>query len=157
MKRIFSVNNTSNFTDAGLLIARLGISALMLTHGIPKLLMLLSGDTANFPSVMGLSAGISLGLAVFAEVVCSVLLLAGFATRLSVIPLIVTMLVAVFFIHAADPFSVKESALHYLLVYAALFFTGSGKYSLDHFLTRKREIRELASAGTRNPRLSVYQ
>jgi putative oxidoreductase len=157
MKKVLSVNNTSNLTDAGLLVARLGISALMLTHGIPKLLMLLSGDSANFPAVLGLSAGISLGLAVFAEVVCSVFLLAGFATRLSVIPLIVTMLIAVFFIHAADPFSIKESALHYLLVYVALLFTGAGKYSVDYLITNKSQTRKVTSQKAQNPRLSVYQ
>jgi putative oxidoreductase len=157
MKKILSVNNTSNFTDAGLLIARVGISALMLTHGIPKLIMLFSGAPVTFPPVMGLSPELSLGLAVFAEVICSVLLLAGFATRLTVIPLIVTMLIAVFVIHAADPISVKESALHYLLVYTVLLFTGSGKYSLDHLLTHKGETGNIARTKAQNPRLAVYQ
>lgn len=48
MKKIFGVNNTSNTTDIALLIARLGIAALMLTHGIPKLGMLLLGHKYNF-------------------------------------------------------------------------------------------------------------
>jgi putative oxidoreductase len=157
MKKVLSVNNTSNLTDAGLLIARVGISALMLTHGIPKLFMLLSGAPVSFPPVMGLSPELSLGLAVFAEVICSVLLLAGLATRLAVLPLIVTMLIAVFVIHAADPVSIKESALHYLLVYTVLLFTGSGKYSLDYLLTRKIATRHIAGTKTQNPRLAVYQ
>jgi putative oxidoreductase len=122
MKKIFSVNNTSNTTDIALLVARVGIAALMLTHGIPKLGMLLSGAPVQFPPVMGMSAELSLGLTVFAEVFCSVFLLAGFATRLATVPLIITMLVAVVFIHAADPIGVKEPALHYLLVYIVLLF-----------------------------------
>ena len=115
MKKIFSVNKGTT-TDIALIIARISIAALMLTHGIPKLVMLFSGAPVQFPQVLGMSAEFSLALAVFAEVFCSILLLAGFATRLAVIPLAITMLVAVFLIHAADPLSVKEPALHYLLV-----------------------------------------
>ena len=86
---------------------------------------------------MGMSPALSLTLAVFAEVICSLLLLFGLGTRLAVIPLIVTMLIAVFFIHGADPFAKQELGLHYLLVYLLLLFAGSGRYSLDKVLTAK--------------------
>lgn len=132
MRKIFTINNTSDATDIGLLIARIGIAILMFTHGIPKLLLLFSEAPIQFPSVMGMSAELSLCLAIFAEVICSVFILIGFATRLAALPLIVTMLIAAFFIHLADPFSVKESSLHYLLVYIVFLFTGSGKYSVDN-------------------------
>lgn len=120
-----------------ILIARVGIAVLMLTHGLPKLSMLLSGDPIQFPPIMGLTPALSLGLAVFAEVFCSVLLLVGFATRLAVVPLIITMLVAVLIIHAADAFQMKEAGLHFLLVYVVLLFTGSGRYSVDNLLQAK--------------------
>src|SRR5690606_22017425 len=100
-----------------LLVARVGIAALMLTHGIPKLMSLFSGEPVQFASVMGMSATISLGLAVFAEVFCSVLILVGFGTRFATLPLIVTMVVAVFVFHVADPFNVKETGLMYLLAF----------------------------------------
>ena len=137
MKKLFSVTHTSGTTSLALLIARFGIAALMLTHGIPKMGMLFSGETVQFLPFMGMSAEISLGLAVFAEVICSLFLLAGFATRLASIPLIFTMLVAVFMVHAADPFSSKEAGLHYLLVYVALLLSGAGKYSVDYLLQGK--------------------
>lgn len=143
MKKILSLNNTSNATDFALLIARLGIAALMLTHGIPKLMMLLSGASVQFPSVLGMSAEFTLWFAIFAEVVCSVFLLAGFATRLAVFPLIITMLVAAFLIHGADPLNVKEPALLYLLFYVVLFYAGSGKYSLDYVLHRKNSYSDV--------------
>ena len=137
MKKIIHVNNHLNVTGFALLIARLGIAALMLTHGIPKLMMLLSGAPIQFPPVMGMSPEFSLALAVFAEVFCSVLIIAGFATRLATIPLIITMLVAIMIIHSADPIAVKEPAIHYLLVYIVLLFAGSGKYSVDYLLQAK--------------------
>jgi putative oxidoreductase len=135
MKKILNVQPL--YMDSVLLIARVVIAVLMLVHGLPKLAMLFSGDPVVFPAVMGMSPEISLLLAVFAEVICSVLILIGLGTRLAVIPLIVTMLVAILFIHMNDPFSSKEMGIHYLLVYVLLFITGSGKYSADRLLLSK--------------------
>lgn len=155
MKRIFNVAQAPNPTDIALLIARAGIAALMLTHGVPKLLMLFSGGPVQFPAVFGMSAGLSLALTVFAEVLCSIFLLIGFATRLAVIPLAITMLVAVFIIHASDPLLVKESGLHYLLVYVALFLAGSGKYSVDYLLQVKRSAISYSGREAESSELAV--
>ena len=103
---------------------------MMLVHGIQKLQMLF-GDTIQFPSVLGMSPFVSLAFAVFAQVVCSILILIGLSTRLATIPLIITMLVAVIFIHGGDPFAKQELGLHYLMVYVTFFMLGSGKYSVD--------------------------
>lgn len=151
MKKILNVNNTSQATGIALLIARAGIAVLMLSHGIPKLVTLFSGAPVQFPAVMGMSAELGLTLTVFAEVICSVFILAGFGTRLATVPLIVTMLVAALLIHAADPMKVKEPALQYLLVYLVLFFAGSGKYSIDYLLQRKRAPVALPHALKQEP------
>ena len=123
--------------DIALLAARIGIASLMLVHGMPKLIQLFSDEPVQFPAVLGMSAATSLTFAVLAEVFCSLLVLVGLATRIAVIPLIFTMLIAVFSYHSADPFAKQELGLHYILVYLMLLLTGSGKYSLD-FLLRKR-------------------
>ena len=114
------------------------MAALMLTHGLPKMDMLFSGDPIQFPLVMGMSPALSLALAVFAEVFCSVLLLTGMATRLATIPLIITMSVAVLSVHAADAFAKKEMAILYLVSYVILLLAGSGKYSIDHLFQGKQ-------------------
>ncbi len=85
-----------------------------------------------------MSPAFALGLTVFAEVVCSIFILVGFGTRLAVIPLAITMLVAVLMIHAADPFSNKEPGIHFLLLYVVLFITGSGRYSVDGLIQKKQ-------------------
>lgn len=131
MKTLINFNNSTARTDLAVLFLRIVIGVLMLTHGIPKLISLVSGDI-QFPGLFGLSPALSLGLAVFAEVICSVLILFGLGTRLATIPLMFTMLVAVFYIHAADPLATKEVAILYLLAYVILFFTGSGKYSVEN-------------------------
>jgi putative oxidoreductase len=157
MKKILSVNKASTVTDMALLIARIGIAGLMLTHGIPKLLMLLSGAPVQFPPVMGMSSEFSLGLTVFAEVVCSLLLFAGLATRLAAIPLAITMLVALVFMHASGPFAKQEPALQYLLVYILLLFAGSGKFSIDYLLQGKRSTAKPAISKVQDPTLAIYQ
>lgn len=131
MNKILKTDIDSTQVDVVLLILRIGVAALMLTHGLPKLQMLLAGGEIQFPGVMGLSPAISLSLAVFAEVIASLFLLFGLATRLAAIPLIITMMVAVFIIHASDPFAVKEMGLLYIFLYLPLLILGSGKYSLD--------------------------
>jgi len=130
-----------------LLILRIGVSGLMLTHGYPKLMQLFSGEPVSFASVLGLSATISLILAVFAEFFCSLFIIFGFYTRLAAIPLIVTMSVAAFHIHSDDPFSVKEKALLFLLFYIMLLLTGGGKFSVDYQLLRNKRKKNRRFTG----------
>jgi putative oxidoreductase len=134
MKKIFRLAIKNQQLDMVLLIVRITIASFMLFHGITKLQTLFSGTTIQFPDLLGTGATASLAFAVFAEVGCSILILLGLATRLAVIPLIITMLVAAFIVLGTQGFLKQELALIYLLVYIALFFTGSGKYSLDRLI-----------------------
>ncbi len=135
MKKILSVTPGEKMAGAALLLLRVGLGLMMLAHGLPKMQSLFSGEPIQFASVFGMSPEVSLGLAVFAEVGCSILLMLGLATRFAVVPLIVTMIIAVFVIHANDPFAKYEMGLHYLLGYMVLLITGAGRYSLDALIT----------------------
>jgi putative oxidoreductase len=138
MIRIFSTAQNKGLTNMMLFILRATVSCFMLVHGIGKWQMLMSGaDTSQFPDPLGVGHSTSLGLAVFAEVVCSALLFIGFATRLVVIPLIFTMVIAVFVIHGSQGFRERELASLHLLIYLLLLITGSGKYSIDHYIYKK--------------------
>ena len=117
-------------TDLGLFILRIGISALMLTHGIPKLMKLLEGNF-EFGDPIGLGPTVSLILAVIGEVFAPVLMIVGYKTRLAAIPAAITMAVAVFVVHAADPIGTKEKALLFLIGFVVIAICGAGKYSLD--------------------------
>lgn len=134
MKKIFTVKTAPNEIHLALFLIRVAFGGLMLVHGLPKMDMLLSGGPVQFPPVLGLSPVASLSLAVFAEVLCPLFLIAGLGTRLAVVPLIATMLVAVLVIHSADPFARQELAVLYLVPFVALLFSGSGKFSLDYLL-----------------------
>jgi putative oxidoreductase len=157
MKKLVTVNNNSTPVDLAILIARIAISVLMLTHGLPKAAQLFSGGPVQFPAIFGMSPALSLSLAVFAEVFCSVLLLFGFGTRLAAIPLAITMFVAIITVHAGDPISKSESALHYLLVYVVLLLAGSGKFSLDYLVQSRKAELKLAPVKIDDPTLSIYQ
>jgi len=135
MKTLFKVEHHSTNINMALLILRVSLGILMLVHGLPKMLSLFSGEPVQFPALIG-SPELSLSLAVFAEVICSVLILIGLGTRLATIPLIITMLVAVLYIHGSDPFVKQEIGLHYLIGYLVLLLTGSGKFSLDQLITK---------------------
>ena len=156
MKRIIATN-PSVTSSTLLLVLRIGVAALMLTHGVPKMMLLFAGGPVPFPPLLGLTPETALLLTVGAEVVCSLLLLAGAATRLAVLPLIITMLVAVFLIHGTDPFAKKELAVMYLLIYTALGIGGSGKYSLDYLLQRNKTAANKGVGETEDPTLFIYQ
>jgi putative oxidoreductase len=72
-------------------------------------------------------------------VFCSIAIILGFATRFVSIPLIITMFVAVFIIHADDPWQKKEFALLYLVPFLTLLFTGAGKFSLDAVIKKRKK------------------
>ena len=121
--------------DFGVLILRVGISCLMLTHGYAKLSGYLGGDHA-FADPIGIGEELSYILTILAEFGCSILLILGLFTRAALIPLIFTMLVVVFIVHGPDSFDKKEHGVSFLITYLSLFFTGPGKYSIDSKLYR---------------------
>lgn len=133
-----------NNIDIGLLLLRLTFGGLMLiNHGWGKMLTLFGDNPIQFADPIGIGATPSLALAVFAEVLCALLIVLGLFTRLAVIPLIVTMLVAVFVVHISDPFKKMEMAILYLIPFVVLLLNGGGRYALDavFFNKNKRRIR----------------
>lgn len=87
----FSTNTSMDF---GVLLLRLGVGAMMLVHGIPKLGMLISGNWAAFQDPLGIGNFLSLLLCVGAEFGCSILIFLGLFTRLASLLLIINMCVA---------------------------------------------------------------
>lgn len=134
---VFNSGFYSNTASTALLILRVVIGIFMLTHGWGKMETLFSGETIQFADPIGLGANFSLALAVFAEVLCSILLIIGLGTRLAAIPLLITMLVAAFIVHANDGFGKQEFALLYAVIYLTIALIGAGKYSLDYLISKK--------------------
>ncbi len=136
--KIFTANPENNLTnEIAMTLVRIAVGCMMaFGHGMGKL-----------PPQEGFIAGVTaLGfpapeffawLAALAEFGGGLLLAAGLLTRFNAMALSVTMLVAAFGRHLDDPYKVKELSLLYLLVFILFMIKGSGRWSLDHFLSKK--------------------
>ena len=121
----------NSLSDLGFLVVRLLAGGMMLTHGLPKFDRLFGEGPVKFADPFGLGPEISLGLVIFAEVGCSLLVMAGFKTRWATLPLLFTMLMASFYAHGSDPFSEKELSLLFFTSFLSILISGGGRYSLD--------------------------
>lgn len=137
-------NSKSNpiVVDIVLLLVRVFVGFAMLSHGYTKLQLLLEDDEIKFFDFLGLGPQISLILTIFAEFVCSIFLILGLFTRISLGFLIFTMIVAGFVVHSADPFEKRELSFIYLSVYLLLLAFGAGRISVDHMIAERRRASE---------------
>ena len=138
MNNSYKTNISLANIDLGLLIFRIGIGALMLTHGFPKLLDFFVAEEINFADPIGVGVEVTFGLAVFAEFVCSIFIIFGFLTRFAAIPIFLTMAVAAFIVHAPDGFGKQELPLLFMLGFILLAICGGGKYSLDYLIQNRK-------------------
>ena len=120
----------------GILFLRVAVSIMMLTHGIPKMLMLCQGQGAAWMNPLGVGATLSLFLCAFAECVCSVTLMLGFLSRLSALVLVFNFWVVVFVFERDATWAQVELPLLYLVCYGTLLCTGGGAFSLDRLISR---------------------
>lgn len=133
MLQLLRLSFLNGLQDVGLLLLRVSLGfTMLLLHGWSKFQ---NFDTIapKFLPLFGLPSSLSLALAVFAEVACSVLLILGLFTRFAALNLAVTMAVAFFIAHKGAFTGDKpgELAFIYLTGFVALIFTGGGKYSAD--------------------------
>lgn len=114
----------------GLFVFRVSFSGMLLVHGIPKLLEVLQGDF-SFGDPIGVGAVISKILVVISEVICPLLIIIGYKTRLAAIPTVIMMMVAAFVVHRSDSFATKELALLYMFAFIVIALVGAGRFSAD--------------------------
>lgn len=119
------------------LLLRVIFGGIFLYFGIFKLQMF-DQLINNFSDPIGIGGRLTYILVLFAEVVCAFFVTIGFFTRLSVIPIFIVMVVVCFIVHAKEPF--VEKILPFLLLSLSLlvFITGSGRYSIDSMIQKKR-------------------
>lgn len=136
MKRVFLSTTSPLLTGLALLILRIGFAGLMIPHGYDKLVHF-ADYKGKFISFLGMSMQVSLGLNIFAEFFCSILIVVGLFTRLATIPLIISMLVALCIAHNGDITGKGQEATLFLLAFVSLAITGAGKYSLDEVVFKQ--------------------
>lgn len=134
-RMLFPTEPMLSLSSTILLIARICLGTLFLSHGIQK--WLYYGELySNFPDPLHVGSAWSLILVIIAEVVCSAFFIFGFLYRLVLLPMIFAMGMAFFVIHdgALDG---GELSLFYMLAFLFMYFAGPGRYSVDAWL-RKR-------------------
>ena len=125
------------WSDASLLATRLvfGLS-MAFAHGQGKVppsdgfIGLVESLGFPAPAFFAWAAGLS-------EYIGGIFIALGLLTRVSGFFLLQTMLVAVFVMHADDPFKKMEMGLLYATVSLTLMATGAGRFSLDRLLADK--------------------
>jgi putative oxidoreductase len=125
-----------HYSSMGILVMRIGLGAMMITHGYPKLM--------GGPELWG-KIGLSMGnmgvhsyatfwgfMAAFAEGIGGLFVLLGLFFRPACILITFTMIVAAaHHIHAGDGLKGAGHAIELAFAYFGLIFIGPGKYSVD--------------------------
>ncbi|MCU7250854.1 DoxX family protein [Pseudomonas koreensis] len=117
--------------DAGLLFLRVsGGLFLLWVHGLPKLLDF-SAQLQLIEDPFHLGAHLTLSLAIFAEVLCPLLIVAGLLVRLACLPILSVLLVALLVVHLQ--WSVAEGQFGWLLLilFTTVFIAGPGRLALN--------------------------
>jgi len=124
--------------DLALLVLRLGFgAALALTHGRAKLaaparfIEALAKHDFPLPGFFGWAA-------ILSEFAGGLLLAVGLLTRPAATFVAITLGVAAFDFHSADPFAKRELALAYAVVALSVAIAGPGRYSLDNWIAAFR-------------------
>lgn len=141
MKKIIHIITNTNpagkLTDAALLIFRVLLSVeLIVAHGLKKIGVGVS-EAEQVPNPLHLPEAFNSLFADAANLVFPVFVIFGFFTRIAVLPILAVTLTGYFILHWNDALLVKDTPFMYSLCYLFLLFVGAGKYSVDHYLTKK--------------------
>lgn len=131
-----TTHENSIFSEGAITLLRFTAGILMAgLHGsgkVPPSEQLIGGVTAlGFPVPLAFA-----WFAGLAELLGGIFLAVGFLTRPSAILIAFTMLTAAFGVHLADPWSVKELSVLYLVVAIVFAVRGAGRWSVDNLIKK---------------------
>ena len=130
------LDSLGNYRNTGLLILRVGLGIMMITHGFPKL----AGGPADWEGLGGSMKVVGINflpmfwglMAAVAEGVGGLFLILGLFFRPVNILLVITMAIAAL-VHLGkgDGLGGASHAIELGIVFFSLIFIGPGKYSID--------------------------
>ena len=143
MKKFYIRFTGYSYTNMGRLFLRLFVGVMFIQFGLRQ-----AGNfdsmSAMFPAVMGMSSETSFTVMTLIEIICPIFIMAGFLTRVMVIPPFITMCVAEYYLlHdyvSQAPYLLNWEQPGYLpIMFLGIFFfillVGPGKISVDYFLS----------------------
>lgn len=140
-------HSLDKYRDHGLLLLRIGIGVMFITHGYPKLAggpelwEKVGGALGNFgvtfaPKIWGFMAAIS-------EAVGGLLLILGLFTRPACMMMAFTMIVAAaFHLNKGDGLQGASHAIESGIVFLSLLLIGPGKFSFDGSKTKLASVEQ---------------
>ena len=132
MKKLLSTRYSAGAFNTAMLLLRICAGILMLQHGYEKLTHF-NDTVSHMINFLGIGQKFSTVLVIFAEFFCSLLLIIGLFTRFACIPLIITMVVAMWKVHHNNYLGEEDISL-YILSYVTLLLLGPGKVSVDSMI-----------------------
>ncbi len=142
-KKIYITTTGYSYTHLGRLFLRLFVGIMLMQFGIRQI-----GDfdilAPSFPSIMGMSCELSLNVLICIEIVCSLFIMAGFVTRIMILPPFIAMIIAEHYLLSevakTAPYLISWEQPGYLPImflgiYFFLLLVGPGKISVDYFLS----------------------
>jgi putative oxidoreductase len=120
----------STAQELGLLWLRVSAALFLLfVHGLPKLLHF-NEQLQLIEDPFHLGPAVTLCLAIFAEVACPLLIIAGVLTRLACLPVLCVLLIAVGVVHPEWTLEQGQFAWLLLILFTAILLAGPGRLSL---------------------------
>lgn len=116
--------------DWALLFLRVtGSLLLLVVHGLPKALNF-QAELGLIEDPFGLGPHLTLSLAIFAEVLCPLLIIAGGFVRLATLPVLAVLVVSLALVH--PEWSLGEGQFAWLLaiIFTTLLIAGPGRFAL---------------------------
>jgi len=126
-----AIQRNDQAQNLGLLFLRVtGGLFLLFVHGLPKLLDF-TVQLQQIEDPFHLGAHLTLILAIFAEVLCPLLIVAGVLARLACLPILFVLLVALLVVH--PQWSVAEGQFGWLLLilFTTVLIAGPGRLALN--------------------------
>lgn len=133
MRRLLSTNYTDLGFNVAMLFLRLALGIMLMQHGYFKLVNFATMKD-SFLNFLGMGSAVSLSLSIFAEFFCSIFIMIGLFTRLTVIPIIIGLVVALMKAHNNAIFGEGELPAVYVAGFLIIFLLGPGKVSVDRLI-----------------------
>lgn len=142
-KYLYVKSTGYSYTNMGRLFLRLFVGVMLLQFGVRQIINFES-QAAVFPPTLGMDGATSLTVLIVIETLCSLCIMAGFCTRIMVLPPFVAMIFAerylLTYAVTTAPYELSWAQPGYLpIMFLGIYFfillVGPGKISVDYFLS----------------------
>jgi putative oxidoreductase len=130
-----------HLADAGLLYLRVTGSVLvLLVHGLPKA-MHYTSQAAAIEDPLHIGKTLTLCFAIFGEVFCPLLMIAGIGTRVAALPILLITLMALAVVHRDWTLEQGQFAWMLLIIFGTVAIAGAGRYRISALLGSRSSTR----------------